>query len=384
MKIIGIICEYNPFHTGHEKQISVIRARFPDAVIVSLMSGNYVQRGVPAVVDKSLRAKAALLCGADLVLELPITCALSSAEQFASGAVRILAPFCTHLCFGCETADAERLMQTASALLGAEFPIHLRHALSRGISFPAARAAALTEMGLDSSLLERPNDILAVEYCKAILTQDVPLIPFPIPRAGSYHAKVAEPEAPSATAVRSLMLAGAAYEAFVPAPAARLFSDAVLHDLSFGEKAILARLRAMTDAQFEALPYGSEGLWRKLMHASRSETTLAQIIAATKSKRYTRTRIDRMILCAFLGITDDMLRAEPPYTRILAFNDHGRTVLKQAKRSALFLNAGESISHPYWELEQRSGALYGLFCADTLEPPTAEKSARIYYQGDKT
>ena len=132
LKITGIICEYNPLHLGHKKQIDRIRAAVPDGLIVCLMSGNYVQRGFPAIVDKSLRAKAAILAGADLVLELPITAALSSAEGFAAEGVRILSHFCTHLCFGAETADTTGLMQTAKALLSDAFSERLRIHLDQG------------------------------------------------------------------------------------------------------------------------------------------------------------------------------------------------------------------------------------------------------------
>ena len=134
LKITGIICEYNPLHLGHKKQLGSIRAADPDGIIVCLMSGNYVQRGHPAIVDKSIRAKAAIMAGADLVLELPITVALSSAEGFASEGVRILSNFCTHLCFGAETADTALLMQTAHALLSERFPILLRQHLDQGLT----------------------------------------------------------------------------------------------------------------------------------------------------------------------------------------------------------------------------------------------------------
>ncbi len=382
MKIIGVICEYNPLHRGHAKQLAHIRAQFPDCAIVALMSGNFVQRGAPAILDKSLRAQAAVACGADLVLELPVTYALSSAEGFAAGAVRILAPICTHLCFGCETGDADSLMDTARALCDPDFPPLLRDSLSRGISFPAARAEALAKMGLSSALLTQPNDILAVEYCKAILAQDAPLVPLPIHREGAYHATIADEHHPSATAVRARMLRGEPYDAFLPEPAAAIFAGAPLHALAAGERMILARLRTMTDDEFEALPYGSEGLWRKLMHASRREATLEQIIAATKSKRYTRTRIDRMVMCATLGTTEEMRTTPAPYTRVLALNDRGRAVLKQAKQYATFLNAGEPSCDPYWALEQRSGALYSLFCIDSIGKPDVESKQRIFYQGE--
>lgn len=384
MQVVGIICEYNPLHRGHAKQIAHIRAQFPDCAIVSLMSGNFVQRGAPAIVDKSLRARATVECGADLVLELPVTYALSSAEGFAAGGVRILAPFCTHLCFGSETGDTDSIMRTARALLDPAFSPLLREHLARGISFPAARAQALASMGISDELLSRPNDILAVEYCKAILSQNAPLIPLPIVREGSYHALTADTENPSATAVRARMLAGEPYADLLPAPAMPIFASAPLHSINAGERAILARLRTMTDAEFEALPYGSEGLWRKLMHASRRESTLDDILSATKSKRYTRTRIDRMVMCATLGITQEMLTAPVPYTRVLAFNDRGRAVLKEAKRHAKFLNAGEASPDPYWSLEMRCGALYPLFCTDAVGKPNAETNQRIYYKGDPT
>ena len=207
MKTVGIICEYNPFHLGHQKQIDRIRASFgQDTIIVCLMSGNFVQRGMPAIFDKFLRAKAAIDCGADLVLELPVTYALSSAEGFAAGGVKILSPFCDYLCFGCETGESELLMQTAQALLSPEFGPALRQELETGCSFPTARQRALAQIGCSASLLENPNDILAVEYCKAILSQGSAMKPFPIRREGGYHDACPDAENPSATSIRQLML----------------------------------------------------------------------------------------------------------------------------------------------------------------------------------
>ena len=206
LKITGIICEYNPLHKGHVKQFQIIRSLLgEDTAIICLMSGNFVQRGMPAIMDKSLRAKAAILCGADLVLELPVTCALSSAEGFAAGGVEILGNFCDYLCFGSENGDTNSLTDTAQALLSDRFPPLLRKYLETGMSFPAARQAALEAMGLDGDLLSLPNNILAVEYCKAILSQNVPMQPLPIFREGSYHAEEPDADNPSATAVRNLM-----------------------------------------------------------------------------------------------------------------------------------------------------------------------------------
>ena len=377
MNTIGIICEYNPLHAGHKKQIDLLRDG--DTAIVCLMSGNFVQRGHPAIIDKSVRAEAAIRSGADLVLELPTVYALSSAEGFAAGGVRILSGFCDKLCFGAETADREALMSTAQALLGDEFPPRLRKFLELGKSFPAARQAALEEMGLDGSLLEKPNNILAVEYCKAILSQAPNMEPMPIHRGGSYHDTQAELENPSATAIRSLMMEHRYWKSYVPGEAVSLFENAALHHISAGERTILARLRTMSDEAFEALPYGSEGLWRKFMHACRSCATLEEIIEATKSKRYTRSRIDRMVMCACLGLTAEDLTAPVPYVRVLALNDRGRTVLKKARETGIFLNAGEMEDCAYCRKEIQMGDLYGLFAQEAPERPGAEAARRIYY-----
>lgn len=380
MTVVGIICEYNPFHLGHKKQIDAIRAQFGEScAIVCLMSGNFVQRGMPAIVDKSARAKAAILCGADLVLELPITAALSSAEGFANGGVKILAPFCDYLCFGSESANADALMHTAQLLLSEKFPPALRQELDKGLSFPSARQIALETLGGSGDLLVNPNDILAVEYCKAILRQGARTKPLVIHRQGSYHDQIPDAENPSATSLRSRMLNRENWESYVPSPAADIFRNEPLHALSAGERAMLAVLRTMNDEQFEAIPFGSEGLWRKFMHACRKQTTLEDILTATKSKRYTRTRLDRMAMCAFLGITAEDLSAPVPYVRTLAFNDRGRAVLRLASQTGLFLNAGESHDSLYYTLECRCGDLYGLFCLDGPEAPGRESHRRIHY-----
>ena len=144
MSTVGIICEYDPMHLGHRKQLDRIRQlEGPDCGIVCLMSGSFVQRGKPAILPKDLRAKAAILSGADLVLELPVTVSLSSAEGFAAGGVALLGPFCDKLCFGAEDADPTQLLRTAEILLSDAFPPALRSELDKGKSFPAARAAAL-------------------------------------------------------------------------------------------------------------------------------------------------------------------------------------------------------------------------------------------------
>ena len=375
MKVTGIICEYNPLHLGHKRQLDQIRQS--GSGIVCLMSGNYVQRGHPAIFDKALRAEAALRCGADLVLELPITAALSSAEGFAAEGVRILSSMCDSLSFGSETGDVKPILETARALLSEDFRSALHDALDTGISFPAAREAALRSLGLDGETLLRPNDILAVEYCKAILSQGSKLMPETIRRNGDYHAPQADDTEPSATAIRSCIEKQEPWQHLVPSEAIALFENAEVHSLPAGERAMLVRLRTMTDADFEALPFGSEGLWRKLMHCARSETRLEDVLTGAKSKRYTHTRLSRMLMCAYLGITAEQLAAPVPYVRVLGFNRTGREILKKAREHGSFINIGTPICDAYEALEARADDLYGLFAETCVNAPGQHNKRRV-------
>lgn len=263
------------------------------------------------------------------------------------------------------------LYRTARALLSPQFSQLLKQELSSGCSFPAARQAALSKMGM-TMLLTNPNDILGVEYTKAILTQRSEMAVFPVRREGAYHSGELEPHAPSATAVRRALLSGGGWENAVPAATIPLLQSAALHTLEAGERAVVAKLRSMTDEAFARLPYGSEGLWRRLMKAARTQPDLPSIVEAVKSKRYTRTRIDRMILCAFLDLTDQEMGIVPQQIRVLAFTHRGRAVLRSHPG---FRNAGEAVD----ETEKRLGGLYGLFCTQGIEPPDVEEKRRVFY-----
>ena len=230
---------------------------------------------------------------------------------------------------------------------------------------------------MNHTLLEKPNDILAVEYCKAILQQESDMKPLVIRREGNYHDETAQRQNPSATGIRNLIAAAQDFSPYVPKCTLALYTNAQEHTIKAGERAILAKLRSMTDAEFETLPYGSEGLWRKLMHASRSCATLSEIIDNVKSKRYTRTRIDRMILCAYLGITKDIIASPAPYPRVLGFTARGRQILKAARTTGDFPHLGEDTHQPYQVLERRWDDLYGLFATGEPEPTGATASGRI-------
>ena len=256
----------------------------------------------------------------------------------------------------------------------------LREELETGKSFPAARQAALERMGADASVLSKPNDILAVEYCKAILELDIDMVPMVIRRTGGYHDTAIDKENPSATALREQMTLDGDWLSYVPEAVRQIFAQGTRHCLQAGEQAILYRLRTMTDTEYQALPYGNEGLWRKLMTNAGKYATLEEILTATKSKRYTRTRLDRMVMCAFLGITAEDLAFPAPYARVLALNDTGRQMLKTARQAGQFPNIGESVDSPYQTLENRAGILYSQFCVDKHKPPCQEQDRRVYYR----
>lgn len=380
MKNIGIICEYNPLHNGHARQLAAVNARGGS---VCLMSGNYVQRGEPALLDKMVRAEAAILAGADLVLELPVTYALRSAEGFADGGVEIFdrLGFVDGLCFGSETGTSESLLETARLLLTEEFSRHLRGALDLGVSFPRARQKALEAMGAKATLVEQPNDILAVEYCKAILRRDSHLMPLVLRREGSYHESLDQSQ-PSASALRKRE----DWTGLVPEASRCVMEAAPRHRIAAGERAWLARLRWMESGDFEALPYSGEGLWRKVARACRVETCLEDIVQAAKSKRYTRTRLMRLLLCAFLGLTAEDLTREAPYVRVLAMNQRGQAMLRQGKRTTRIpiIHAGERAPEPtYAALERRAEDLYGLFAETEILPPRRKMADCVYRKVEK-
>ena len=366
MQTVGVICEYNPFHLGHARQLELLRQKLgPETAIVCLMSGNYVQRGEPAIFDKCVRARAAAEAGADLVLELPVTAVLRSAEGFAAEGVRILSALgCGFLGFGCESGDGDASLRAAEASCMPEFEQALHTNMQTGLSYAAARQRALEALGQDGQLLMKPNDILAFEYCRALLTQNSPMRPLAVLRPGDYHERTPDPQNPSATAVRNTMLAGGSWRQFVPE--ACCYKDAAPHALIWGERAMLARLRGLEKQDWARAAHGSEGLWSKVWRAVQTQPDYEHILEAAKSKRYPRTRLQRLLLCAYLGIDAGQLAEVPPYVRALAFDERGQTLLRQAKKRGeiCLVNAGQRPPDlPYYAMECRAADLYTLFGA---------------------
>ena len=347
MQAAGIIVEYNPLHSGHLRLLEAGRALLgQDTAMVCVMSGNFVQRGDFALLRKHTRARAAVESGADLVLELPLPWAVSSAEGFAAGGVQVLAATgqVDHLLLGSECGDAAALERVAAALLEPAFRDHLRRELPGAVRFAAARQRALAGLvsPADAALLESPNNILGIEYCKALLGQKAPIRPVTIRREGSAHDGALAPGThPSASGLRALLRQGRRAEALalLPPAMARAYGaeEAAGRAPVFWdncERAILARLRSMTAADFAALDGGNEGLWNRLYDAARTAADLRSLLAAAKTKRHAMARLRRMVLWAYLGLTPADVPEQVPYLRVLAANDTGCRLLAEMRKTS--------------------------------------------------
>ena len=345
MRICGVVSEYNPFHKGHAYQIEQAKSHLgEDSAVVCCMSSDFVQRGDAAILPKHLRAKAAVLGGADVVLELPSPYALRSAEGFAQSAVDILlgTGVITDLSFGAEDADAELLHETASLLLEHQTVQDTLLHLKAGISYAAARERALyARVKEKAEILQKPNNILAVEYCKALIRRESAVNLLPIERKGAGHDAGAEGEYASASYIREFLREGKTDEAlpYLPETTVAILKESMesghaLLDQSRLENAMLSSLVRLTADDLAALPDANEGLDNRLLEAIRKGRTIEEICAQAKTKRYALSRIRRMIFCAYLGITKEESTTPPPYARVLAFSDKGREVLKLARKRA--------------------------------------------------
>ena len=343
MGAAGIIVEYNPLHSGHLRLLEAGRAALgPDTAMVCVMSGNFVQRGDFALLRKHARARAAVESGADLVLELPLPWAVSSAEGFAAGGVQALAAtgVVEHLLFGSECGDVSALERVAAALLAPSFRDRLREVLPGAVSFAAARQRALT--GLlpeeDAALLESPNNILGIEYCKAILHRHAALTPLALPRLGAAHGGGAGAHAGTPMASASFLrgLSQPDWEPFVPARAAELYgraaADGLLLDGARLETAVLALLRMQDPANFAQVRGVSEGLENRLTAAVREADSLDDLYTRLKTKRYPHARLRRLVLDAALGFPAEL--PMPPYLHVLGARKAALPRLKQASLPA--------------------------------------------------
>lgn len=319
MKVAGIVAEYNPLHGGHVYHMEETRRRLgADCRIVVVMSGHAVQRGEMPLMTKYARTEAALNAGADLVFELPLAVSLAGAERFARGAVSILCRLgiVTHLSFGSECGDLETLREIASIDLKA-YPKHL--------SLAEAYPALLSE----HASVFTPNNILGLEYLRALKARNSAVEPLTFARTGGAHDGNG---LFSASAIRKRLLAGDSVpDGALPEESADIYrreTEAGRAPIRLNETALLSYLRRLTPEDYAVLPEIAGGLHRRLYEAARRADSFDDLIATAKTRRFTAARLRRAYLCAFFGITERQSRQEP-HIRLLGIGRHGRELLSQ-------------------------------------------------------
>ncbi len=358
MKVLGIIAEYNPFHNGHlyhlNKSLEITGATHS----VAVMSGSFLQRGEPAVFNKWARAKMAVTSGIDLVIELPVVYSCQSAETFARGAISILDKTSSvdFLSFGSEAGDL-KLLDYISAILFEEpdsFKEYLRFYLNKGLSFPAARSKALQRYdralkGPSLAALNSPNNILALEYMKALRHLNSPIVPCSVKRIkAGYNSTTIRGTIASATAIRKALLTTRKHTCklgrVIPESSMKILKAELMaergpvHDDLFSSL-IIGNLRKSKPEDIAEYPDVSEGLEYKIWNAARHNVNISELVKEIKSKRYTLTRLKRLMIYSLLDIRRDMVsrlrnNLFPGYVRVLAFNNKGRDILRKMKHNS--------------------------------------------------
>lgn len=372
MSVIGIVCEFNPFHKGHKYLIDKVKN--DGDTVVCVMSGNFVQRGEPSLFSKEARVKAALLNGADIVLELPFIYATASAEIFAYNAVKILSDFgCERIAFGTENACAEKLEKAVNVLNDIDFDDKIKKYLEEGISYPAARQRAFDEYNIDFDI-STPNNILALEYMKALKKLNSKIMPMPVIRMGAgYNDTKSVDGIASATHIRQLINDGEDFSQFVPENTVEIYNEALTNGKFVSNEkynlSSLALLRSKLNEDLSDIANMAEGLENRIKSAIKESTSLEEIYDKAKTKRFTHSRIRRAVLSVTLGVTAEDLKISAPYCRLLGFNTNSAEVMgKLAANSKLpfvasysdILNLKSADAEKVFYIENKAGDFYSL------------------------
>ena len=353
MKVAGIISEYNPFHLGHEYQVKKLREILgEDTAVIAIMSGNYTQRGEIAIADKTVRAEAACECGVNLVLELPFPYSMSSAEFFAKSGVSILNELSVvdYLVFGSESGNINELSDIAAIMSSDEYNLTLDALASsneyKNSGYPELCQIALSKVyGREVSRdFFTPNNILGIEYIKAILSSGSNISPLTVMREGAGYLDIINPmtEFQSASAIREELLADniSALD-YIPKNAKNVFLKAMDEgkmpsDVSRLDLSVISKLRLTSPVAECDFHDASGGLYNRICDASAEATSISSLTAMADTKKFTKARIRRAIWNTYFGVTSSDVRALPSYTQVLAMDEVGRAVLKRIKKTSSF------------------------------------------------
>jgi predicted nucleotidyltransferase len=337
MNIGGIIAEYNPFHNGHRYQIEQFRKTYDISHLVVVMSGNYVQRGDVAIIDKFSRSRMAIQGGADLVIELPVPYVLSTAEYFALGGVYLLDSLgcIDSISFGSST-DIQTLTNIANLSKSLRNSPEVLELLNHGDTFPTAINKVMCKAYGDeiSNILSDPNNVLGLEYIRALNRLHSNIQPTTLPRKNVHHHSSTPIDTfASASTVRNMILSNEDYSKYIPEYCKETLSSREVSKIQNLEKTILYKLRTSTAEDIQAIFDVSHGLEHRILQSTKNATTLEDLLFSIKTKRYTLSRIRRIILNLTLGITKQDIAILPPYARVLAMNSKGVEILSKAKKT---------------------------------------------------
>ncbi|MBW2185642.1 MAG: nucleotidyltransferase family protein [Deltaproteobacteria bacterium] len=343
MLAVGLVTEYNPFHNGHRYHAQQARQVSGAEVVVAVMSGHFLQRGEPALVDKWTRAQMALRCGVDVVIELPFPFACNSAPTFADGAIQILdlfSPYLDSVCFGSESGELEQLKPLAKAMAGYESVAADSHHLRSGQTFPQARAAALADQGFDTDLLDQPNNILSLAYLRAIDQRNSALEALTIKRIGvGYHDLQPVDNIASATALRQRLYAGDAVQPYLPPAAHELLTQAVEKKMVVDPQRWFSMLQqSCLDQRRDRIDvYQMEpGLDQRIFQAALAANDYEQLVDEVKARHLTRTRVQRLLSYQLFALRSQEMAnslAQPiPYLQLLGATQNGERFLSQCRK----------------------------------------------------
>ena len=385
MKVIGIVAEYNPFHSGHAYQIQQTKALLGEnCAIIVIMSGNWVQSAYPALMDKWLRSQIALSHGADLVFELPTPWAISSAEEFARGSIALLhaTGIVDILSFGSECGQIASLLKVAHCLNSTDYQEQIAQQVKGGSSFAHCRQKVVEHLlGQPfSHILETPNNTLGIEYLRALSHLNSTITPITIQRMGAEHNSIVTQPSQhlSATQIRKHILEQNLEPIlpFLSSTAQTILSTApqiTKHSLFLFERLMLASLRTMSLDDWSLLPDSgvSEGLPNRLYSAAHAARSLDEFYTMVKTKRYAHSRLRRLALWGFLGLTKQHRLPSPSYLRVLGFNAQGQALLSQMKKTATLpivtkpahMKTLSPVAQSLFEAEVRCTDLYDLLSA---------------------
>lgn len=375
MSTVGIIAEFNPLHTGHKHIIDY--AHTLGDTVICLISGNFVQRGDAAVISKSLRARFALMCGADIVAELPVLWSMSTAQNFALGGVWQLYNLgCDKILFGSECGDIEALKRTADILNCEKFTSLVQEKSKQGVTFAVAREQAALELGAESDVLKKPNDNLGIEYITAAKKLELPIEFCCIKRQGAGHdsGEISGGYVSSSFIRKELIKGNIGYtERFMPREIRGIITPNNIADISRLERAVLCALRTKNADELKNLPDISEGLENKIYFSARVAKSLDELYNMIKTKRYTMARIRRLVLSAFLNFDNSFFMHTPPYVRVLGFGKKCETHFKNIQSAipvitrASQIKALDSDSQKVFETECRATDIYSLSLPEPVE-----------------